>query len=86
MRRVRVGLIGLGSVFLLVMLSAALLRMSSDVPKTDNGAAVIDNRADAPPNEPLAQLGVAPGNPQPGNAAGPRVAPISTTTGKAGRR
>jgi hypothetical protein len=60
MHRVRVGLIGLLSVFLLVMVAAAVLRVTSTVPKADLNTATVLNEA-ATPSEPLAQLGVAPG-------------------------
>jgi hypothetical protein len=50
---------GLACVFLIVMLAAALLRMTGDLPKSD--VATTDTANDAAPNEPLAQLGVAPG-------------------------
>jgi len=59
MHRVRVGLIGLLSVFLLVMVAAAVLRVTSTVPKADLNTAAVLN--EATPSEPLAQLGVAPG-------------------------
>lgn len=59
MHRIRVGLTGLACVFLVVMLAAAFLRMTGDLPKADAPATAADN-AEAP-NEPLAQLGVAPG-------------------------
>jgi hypothetical protein len=60
MHRIRVGLIGLLSVFLLVMVAAAVLRVTGDVAKPDRNAMITLN--EATPNEPLAQLGVAPGN------------------------
>ncbi len=73
MQRVRVGLTGLACVFLLVMLATALLRMA------DNGEAGV-NQANptanmVAPAEPLAQLGVAPGNAPPEAAATPRPTP-----------
>ena len=58
MQRVRIGLTGLAFVFLLVLLGAAISRWSG-------GGAVVDNSAEinveVEPNEPLAELGVAPG-------------------------
>jgi hypothetical protein len=54
MQRIRIGLTGLAFVFLLVLLGTAISRNSGEPPA--NGAA---NSAE--PNEPLAELGVAPG-------------------------
>ena len=65
MRRIRVGLTGLACVFLVVMLAAAVLRMTGQMPKRDAGPAANG----AAPNEPLAQLGVAPGTPENGSDA-----------------
>jgi hypothetical protein len=61
MQRVRVGLTGLAFVFLLVMLATAFLRMAGGAESGSNTAPVAGNST--APNEPLAQLGVAPGNP-----------------------
>jgi len=59
MHRVRVGLFGLAWVFLLVMLATTFLHMAGgDQP---NSAAIANEAA---PSEPLAELGVAPGNPE----------------------
>lgn len=59
MHRVRVGLFGLAWVFLLVMLATTFLHMAGgDQP---NSIAVANEAA---PSEPLAELGVAPGNPE----------------------
>ncbi len=58
MQRVRIGLTGLAFVFLLVLLGAVVSRWSTD-DAAPNTAAVAN--ADAEPNEPLAELGVAPG-------------------------
>jgi hypothetical protein len=70
MQRVRIGLTGLSCVFLLVLLAAAFLGFVSE-PQADNqmvsanasnaAAVSADNAAEAP-KEPLAELGVAPGN------------------------
>jgi hypothetical protein len=59
MQRVRIGLTGLAFVFLLVLLGAAVSRWGED----NNGGAnnVVEVNADAEPTEPLAELGVAPG-------------------------
>jgi hypothetical protein len=58
MQRVRIGLTGLAFVFLLVLLGAAISRWGED--PSDNNLAAEAN-ADAEPTEPLAELGVAPG-------------------------
>jgi hypothetical protein len=87
MQRVRVGLTGLACVFLLVFLAAAffgLARREPDAPPVPQAAAV--NGVDAPvveeaPKEPLAELGVTPGNapggqePEPAAAAPAEPAP-----------
>lgn len=67
MQRVRVGLTGLACVFLLVMLATALLRLADSGDATTNQASVVLNTA--APAEPLAQLGVAPGNTPPDTSA-----------------
>jgi hypothetical protein len=69
MQRVRVGLTGLAFVFLLVMLATAFLRMAGGSENGSDAAPVAGNAAT--PSEPLAQLGVAPGNPQ-------QTAPVAT--------
>jgi len=71
MHRVRVGLTGLAFVFLLVMLATAFLRITGDG-DVANGHAPAGNSAEAP-SDTLAELGVAPGNPQPEPA--PAAAP-----------
>lgn len=72
MHRVRVGLIGLCSVFLLVALATALLRMAGSEAVQNSAVETIatGNAVDDVPTEPLAQLGVVPGN----------VPPPATTT------
>ena len=73
MQRVRIGLTGLAFVFLLVLLSAIFSRATEEEPITPNtlqaGNASTNAPAakekDAQPKEPLAQLGVAPGNADP---------------------
>jgi hypothetical protein len=69
MQRVRVGLTGLACVFLLVMLATAFLGADRDRSSGDltNGA----NTNIEAPNEPLAQLGVAPGNTPPPESTPP---------------
>lgn len=89
MQRVRVGLTGLACVFLLVILAAVIFgafrpdpTLNSDLVVNDdivtlNGQAYA-NSADVP-NDPLAELGVAPGNapstPAPPPAAAQRKGP-----------
>jgi hypothetical protein len=63
MHRVRVGLIGLAWVFLLVAVATVVLRAAED-PQSGSAAA----NSVAAPNDPLADLGVAPGNPAPDDA------------------
>jgi hypothetical protein len=66
MQRVRIGLTGLAFVFVLVLLAAVFSRASDEQPITANaieqhmGGAAAEQ--DAQPKEPLAELGVAPGN------------------------
>lgn len=55
MQRIRFGLTGLAFVFLFVLLGTAISRNSQPAPISANGANV------AEPSEPLAELGVAPG-------------------------
>lgn len=66
MQRVRIGLTGLAFVFLLVLLGAAVSRWGEDS-RPDN--AVQDANAAAEPTEPLAELGVAPGESSASNAS-----------------
>lgn len=67
MQRVRIGLTGLACVFLLVLLAAVFSRASDERPITANAieqhlsANGMAEEA-AQPKEPLAELGVAPGN------------------------
>lgn len=56
MQRVRVGLTGLAFVFLLVLLGTVIAGGRSDEPATAN----LDAASNQQPNEPLAELGVAP--------------------------
>jgi hypothetical protein len=71
MQRVRIGLTGLACVFLLVLLAAALLGLArheaelSGPPAADGPKAIGNASADVAddaPKDPLAELGVAPGN------------------------
>ncbi|MGZ8998503.1 MAG: hypothetical protein ACXW2T_06570 [Allosphingosinicella sp.] len=76
MQRVRIGLTGLAFVFLLVLLGAIFTRASDEEPITANlieremAPAAAQPSETAPPKEPLAELGVAPGNAD-GNSADP---------------
>lgn len=77
MQRVRIGLTGLAFVFLLVLLAAIATSPTSEQPITANSLelgneAVQANQAG--PEEPLAELGVAPRNPN-GNVAAPPAPP-----------
>ncbi|HEX8526465.1 hypothetical protein [Allosphingosinicella sp.] len=78
MQRVRIGLTGLGFVFVLVLLATVLVRPSEEVPITENmieqqrnggQSATGNGRSEA--KEPLAVLGVAPGNAETNNLASP---------------
>ena len=68
MQRVRIGLTGLAFVFVLVLLAAIFTNPSDEEPITANSieqqldAGESINAAEAEPKEPLAELGVAPGN------------------------
>ena len=65
-RRVRIGLTGLACVFLLVALGAVFLKLVRDGeasrPPEPAQAADLANMAVEQPKEPLAELGIAPGN------------------------
>ena len=70
MQRVRIGLTGLAFVFVLVLLAAVFVRPSAEQHITANsldhalktGQPAPTQANDAEPKEPLAELGVAPGN------------------------
>ena len=63
MQRVRIGLTGLGFVFVAVLLATALTGSPEDeAPVTANSAGAPANATAETPKEPLAELGVAPGN------------------------
>jgi hypothetical protein len=63
MQRVRIGLTGLGFVFVAVLLATALTGTPEDeAPVTSNGAATSGNEQVQAPKEPLAELGVTPGH------------------------
>ena len=83
MQRVRIGLTGLAFVFLLVLLGAVFTSPSNEEPITPNlietrlsggnqAAAPAANQAE--PKEPLAELGVAPGNADDDNSVQPAPA------------
>ncbi len=78
-QRIRVGLTGLAAVFLLTMLAASLFNIlgQDEHPggRADNGMAV--SNVEEPPREPLAELGMAPGN-APRPATDPRPVPTLT--------
>ena len=67
MQRVRIGLTGLAFVFLLVLLGTAISRSGGDRPP--ERPQVMANGETAEPNEPLAELGVAPGESAADNSA-----------------
>ena len=60
-QRIRYGLTGLAVVFLVVLLGAALRRVGQDSPPPPTPTVVED------PNEPLAEIGAAPGQGQSDN-------------------
>ena len=69
MQRVRIGLTGLAFVFVLVLLAAVFTSPSDEPPITANSIEqqlvpgnTLANAAETEPTEPLAELGVAPGN------------------------
>jgi hypothetical protein len=68
MQRVRIGLTGLAFVFVLVLLGTVFSRASDEEPITANAIEMQQISGaqaevqDAQPKEPLAELGVAPGN------------------------
>lgn len=76
MQRVRIGLTGLAFVFVLVLLGAVFRSASDEPPITANSIEQqsIDGSAGdargAEPTEPLAELGVAPGNTDSNTLAG----------------
>ena len=63
MQRVRIGLTGLGFVFVSVLLAAALTGTpESEAPVAPNAMAPAAQNKQGAPQEPLAELGVTPGN------------------------
>jgi len=67
-QRVRIGLTGLAFVFLLVLLGTAVSRSGDDPASRGGPANGLVNGAE--PEEPLAQIGVAPGQSSSQNGAG----------------
>lgn len=65
-QRVRIGLTGLAFVFVLVLIGAAITNWSVDPPAANQ---MIANAVPAEPNEPLAEIGAAPGESSAANAA-----------------
>ena len=59
MQRVRIGITGLAVVFLVVFLAAAIVGFRTKERAGEPGSAA--NTTEAPPADPLAELGVAPG-------------------------
>lgn len=57
-QRIRIGLTGLAFAFLLVLLGSAISRSGSADPAAEG---IAQSSANNEPNEPLAELGVAPG-------------------------
>jgi hypothetical protein len=86
MQRVRIGLTGLAFVFVLVLLGAVFKSASDEQPITANSvehqlSADSNSPANqAQPSEPLAELGVAPGNADSNTTDGSAlaVAPVGT--------
>jgi hypothetical protein len=64
-QRIRIGLTGLAFAFLLVLLGSVISRSGSD----DRAANAQKAALNAEPNEPLAELGVAPGAGQTNNSS-----------------
>jgi hypothetical protein len=62
MQRVRIGLTGLGFVFVAVLLATALTGSPEAESPVDGNKAPAAEQSTDQPKEPLAELGVAPGN------------------------
>ena len=84
MQRVRIGLTGLAFVFVLVLLGMIFTSPSAEQPITANalerelsggGPAPAQPANEAEPKEPLAELGVAPGNADQNEASSPAAQP-----------
>ena len=61
MQRVRIGITGLAVVFLVVLLAAAVVGFRAKERAGGVSETVAANGSEAPPADPLAELGVAPG-------------------------
>ena len=61
MQRVRIGITGLAVVFLVVLLAAAMVGFHKQPEGSGSDSTGIANGSEAPPADPLAELGVAPG-------------------------
>ena len=68
-QRIRIGLTGLAFVFLLVLLGTAISRSG------DTGAAPATANVEVEPNEPLAEIGAAPGQADDSSNAGATARP-----------
>ena len=64
-QRIRIGLTGLAFAFLLVLLGSVISRSGSD----ERAANADQTALNAEPNEPLAELGVAPGGGEANNSS-----------------
>lgn len=67
-KRVRIGLTGLAVVFLLVLIGAAITNWG-DTPTNAAANQAIANAVPNEPNEPLAEIGAAPGDSSAANSA-----------------
>ncbi len=84
MQRVRVGMTGLALVVVLMLVASALFRLAHDeapvsvvgAPNADAVAGITGGNTVAPPDEPLAELGIAPAASD-GNQAEPAPLPSS---------
>jgi hypothetical protein len=77
MQRVRIGLTGLAFVFVLVLLGSVFRSASEEEPITANSLELqlspeLPTNSSEAPQEPLAELGVAPGNAESNSSATPK--------------
>ena len=63
-KRIRIGLTGLAFAFVFVLLGSAISQSGDDAPVN-----TVNQEAEARPNEPLAELGIAPGATDDANSA-----------------
>lgn len=75
MQRVRIGITGLAVVFLVVLLAAAVVGFRAKERGSESNAAAAANGSEAPPADPLAELGVAPGGTSGSNGDGQAAKP-----------